>query len=81
MIATISSWGNSQGLRLPKGVIKELHLSVGDKINIVVENEKIVLEPLKASRQKYDIKTLVSKLPKNHQAHEEFNNKSGQEEW
>ena len=34
MTATISSWGNSQGLRFPKDIMKELHLSVGDKMKV-----------------------------------------------
>lgn len=31
MTAVISSWGDSQGLRVPKDIMKQLHLSVGDK--------------------------------------------------
>lgn len=81
MTATISSWGNSQGLRFPKDIMKELHLSVGDKMKVLIENQKIVLEPIKPSREKYDINELVSKLPNNYKAHEEFDNKSGLEEW
>ena len=81
MIATISTWGNSQGLRFPKDVMKELHLSIGDKVKVLVENQKIVLEPIKQSRNKYDINELVKKIPQNYRANEEFDNKVGQEEW
>ena len=81
MTATISSWGNSQGLRFPKNIMKELHLSIGDKVKVLVENQKIVLEPIKQSRQKYDISELVNKLPKNYKSCEEFDNKVGLEEW
>lgn len=81
MTATISSWGNSQGLRFPKNVMKELHLSIGDKMNIFIENQKIVLEPIKQPRQKYDINDLIKKLPSDYKAHEEFDNKIGLEEW
>lgn len=81
MTATISSWGNSQGLRFPKDVMKELHLSIGDKMKILVENQKIVLEPIKQSREKYDINELVNKLPKEYKVHEEFSDKTGLEEW
>jgi len=40
MTATISSWGNSQGLRFPKDIMKELQLSIGDKmkINMILRN-------------------------------------------
>jgi antitoxin MazE len=81
MTATISSWGNSQGLRLPKDIMKELQLSIGDKMKILIENQKIVLEPIKQSRQKYDIHDLIKQLPSDYKAYEEFDDKIGLEEW
>jgi antitoxin MazE len=81
MTATISSWGNSQGLRFPKNIMKELHLSIGDKMKVLIENQKIVLEPIRQSREKYNINDLVSNLPKNYKIYEEFNDKIGLEEW
>lgn len=80
MIATISSWGNSQGLRFPKDIMKELHLSVGDKMKVLVENQRIVLVPIKQSKEKYDINELVKNLPDNYEAYEEFANITGLEE-
>lgn len=81
MTAKISSWGNSQGLRFPKDIMKELHLSVGDKMNILIENQKIVLEPIKQVKVKYDINDLVKSLPADYKSYEEFDNKTGLEEW
>lgn len=81
MTSTISAWGNSQGLRFPKEIMKELHLSIGDKMKVVIENQKIVLEPIKHSREKYDINDLVKKLPNDYKAYEEFDDKSGLEQW
>ena len=81
MTATISSWGNSQGLRFPKGIMKELHLSIGDKMKVLIENQRIVLEPIRKSRVKYDIHDLVKQLPVNYKTFEEFDNKVGLEEW
>jgi len=81
MTATISSWGNSQGLRFPKHIMKELHLSVGDKMKILIENQKIVLEPVKPSREKYDINELVRGLPADYKPYEAFDNQAGLEEW
>jgi len=81
MTATISSWGNSQGLRFPKDIMKELQLSIGDKMKILIENQKIVLEPIKQSREKYDIKELVKNIPSDYKAYEEFDNNIGLEEW
>jgi len=81
MTATISSWGNSQGLRFPKDIMKELHLSIGDKMSILVKDHKIVIEPIKEARQKYDINELVNKLPSDYKSYEEFDNIIGKEEW
>jgi len=81
MTATISSWGNSQGLRFPKNIMKELNLTIGDKMNILIKHQKIILEPIKQSREKYDINDLVKQLPSNYKTYEEFDNKIGLEEW
>lgn len=81
MTATISSWGNSQGLRFPKNIMKELHLSIGDKMKVLIKDQKIVLEPIKQSREKYDINDLVKNIPNNYKTYEKFDNKIGLEEW
>jgi len=79
--ATISKWGNSQGLRFPKDIMKDLHLSIGDKVNIFIENNKAIIEPIKYEKIKYDINELVSKIPKDYKAKEEFISVVGNEEW
>jgi len=81
MTTTLSNWGNSQGLRFPKELLKELKLSAGDKLKIFVENQKIIIEPIKEERIKYNINDLVKKIPKDYKAYEEFNNKAGNEQW
>ena len=81
MTATISSWGNSQGLRLPKDMMKELQLSIGDKLKLFVKNKKIILEPIKSQRKQYDINKLVKDIPTDYKANEEFNDKLGLEQW
>lgn len=81
MTAVISKWGNSQGLRVPKDVMKILHLSVGDEVNIFVQNNKAIIEPVKKEKIKYNINELVAKIPKSYQAKEEFTSSIGLEEW
>ncbi len=81
MTATISKWGNSQGLRFPKDIMKDLHLAIGDKVNIFIENNKVVIEPIQKEKIKYDINELVSKIPKNYKAKEEMISSVGLEEW
>jgi len=81
MTATLSNWGNSQGLRFPKDIMRELSLSVGDKLKIFIENQKIILEPIKKERVKYNIDDLVKKIPQDYKSYEEFDNKIGNEQW
>jgi len=81
MTATISKWGNSQGLRFPKDIMKNLHLSVGDKVNIFIEDNKAIIEPIKKEKIKYNIEDLVSKIPANYQTNEVFTSTIGNEEW
>lgn len=81
MTTTLSTWGNSQGLRFPKDIMRELSLSVGDKLKIFVENQKIILEPVKDKRAKYHIDDLVKQIPQDYKIHEEFDDRFGQEEW
>ena len=81
MTATISKWGNSQGLRFPKDIMKDMHLAIGDKVNIFTENNKVIIEPIQKEKIKYDINELVSKIPKDYKAKEELTSSVGMEEW
>ena len=81
MTAIISKWGNSQGLRFPKDIMKDLDLSVGDKVKISTENHKVIIEPIREKRKKYNINDLVKNIPNNYKPYEEFSEKVGIEEW
>ena len=81
MTVTISKWGNSQGLRFPKDIMKDLHLAVGDKVNIFIKDNKAIIEPIQKEKVKYDINELVSKIPKDYSVKEEFTSSVGLEEW
>ena len=45
--ATLVKWGNSVGVALPKPIRDGLELNAGDKIIIVVDNDKVYIEKLK----------------------------------
>jgi len=81
MTATISTWGNSQGLRFPKSIMQELQLHVGDKLNIFVKNNKIIIEPTAHKREIIDINSLIKNMPQDYLVAEEFDNINGNEEW
>ena len=82
MNTKIQKWGNSQGLRFPKHVLQEAHIKVGDELNIFVSDGKIIIEPLNNIRNKYNIKELVSRMPKNYLSKElDWGEPAGKEEW
>lgn len=46
MIATISKWGNSQGVRLPKTILDEAGLDESDSVELIALKDNIVLKKL-----------------------------------
>ena len=79
MTATISNWGNSQGVRLPKDIIKTLRLAIGDKVNILFQNQKIIIEPIK-EKKKFNINDLVAQMPSDYKVSEAITGCVGKEE-
>jgi antitoxin MazE len=49
MLATISKWGNSAALRLPKRILDTLSLQIGDKVDLVQKGTTLVIQPCKPS--------------------------------
>jgi len=45
MITTISRWGNSLGIRIPKGALDDVQLREGDVVDVVSRDGAIVLLP------------------------------------
>ena len=80
MNTVISKWGNSQGIRIPKEILKKINLLIGEKVSLKVIDNKIIIEPVK-KRKKYNIKDLIEKLPEDFKSCEEFSNQIGKEEW
>ena len=73
-------WGNSVGIRLPQAVTKKAGLSVGQQLDISLENGRIVLTPVQPSPDSLD--ALVSRItPENLHASIDTDEPRGNEEW
>jgi len=59
MKATIQKWGNSLAIRIPKNITKDTRVSEGSNIDIMIENGKIVLSPIK---KEYSLKELLKNI-------------------
>ena len=44
MYATVSKWGNSLGIRIPRGIAQDANIAEGTAIDLRVENGRIVAE-------------------------------------
>jgi antitoxin component of MazEF toxin-antitoxin module len=53
MITKIKKWGNSQGLRFPLEILRQVHVSLGDDVDIKVLKGEIVVKPISPARRKY----------------------------
>lgn len=47
VILDIKQWGNNLGVRLPSAIAKEAHLHNHQKVRISVENDQVIITPLK----------------------------------
>ena len=82
MLTKVQKWGNSQGLRFTKALLDEARIKVGDEVKISVDKGRIIVEPVTKVRGKYDLETLVSRMPKGHQTEElDWGPPVGREAW
>jgi antitoxin MazE len=82
MLSKVQKWGNSQGIRIPKNLLENSHIKIGEEVNISVKDGKIIVEPTHKIHGKYDIKDLVCQMPADYQAEEvNWGVPSGQEVW
>ena len=82
MLSKVQKWGNSQGIRIPKNLLENSHIKIGEEVEISVKDGKIIVEPTHKIQGKYDIKDLVCKMPKDYEVEEvDWGVRSGQEAW
>jgi antitoxin MazE len=80
MVSKVQRWGNSQGLRLAKHVLKSADISVGDDVEVIPQEGQIIIK--KVSKRKFDLAEMVSRMPRNYKVREEsFSKPVGKEEW
>ena len=82
MLAKVQKWGNSQGLRFTKALLAEAGIHIGDAVDVSVKDGRIVVEPMSKVRGRYDLKDLLSRMPKDYQPEEvDWGPPSGKEVW
>lgn len=80
MTTTIQKWGNSQGVRIPKILLDTVKWADNEKIMIVVDNGKLIIE--KAKNKRKNIKELFADYKENYEPIEvDWGEPKGAEIW
>jgi antitoxin MazE len=78
MRATISKWGNSLGLRIPRGLAEDAGLAEGSLVELRVEDGRLVAEPVTVE----NLEALLSKVTAKNRHDELFiDSPRGREAW
>jgi len=80
MRSKVQLWGNSLALRIPKYIANQIKINNGSDIDVSLEDEKIIIRPIKRRRESLDY--LLSKIDKNNiHKEEDFGEPVGGEIW
>lgn len=53
MQTTISKWGNSQGVRIPKELLDKVNLAQNDIVEVIADDENIIIKKSKKRTKKH----------------------------
>ncbi len=82
MLAKVQKWGNSQGVRIPRIFLEELHILVGDEVEVVARAGEITIKPSSKIRGRYNLRDLAAKMPDDYLSQEEdWGTPTGREVW
>ena len=82
MITKVQKWGNSQGIRIPKNLLNNSRIQIGEEVELAIRDGKIIIESTNKIHGKYSIGELVSKIPKEYNSSEEnWGTPVGKEVW
>ena len=82
MLTKVQKWGNSQGIRIPKNILKNTNIKIGEEVDLVVQVGKIIIEPTNKIHGRYNIHDLVKNMPNGYVPEEEnWGKPVGKETW
>ena len=82
MVTRVQKWGNSQGVRFPTKVLQEAKITVGDEVDITVEDGRIVVQASQRVRRRARLEDLVARMPGPYEPREEdWGGPVGREVW
>jgi antitoxin MazE len=82
MKTTIQKWGNSQGLRIPRTILEETEIEVGETVEIVVLEGTILISPVRKKRKSLRLEDLIARIPEGkRQKERDWGGPVGKEVW
>jgi len=82
MLTKVQKWGNSQGVRVPLKVLEEAKMGLGDEVDVIAQEGKIVISPSQRIRGKYRLEDLLTRMPEGYEpAEEDWGGPVGCEAW
>jgi antitoxin MazE len=82
MITKVQKWGNSQGLRLSKELLADVHIQVGDPVEVSVQEGSLIVTPARQVRGGRSLEELVARLPDDYRPGEiDWGQATGREVW
>jgi antitoxin MazE len=77
MMVTISRWGNSFGIRIPKALLEEARLREGDRVEIECHDGELVI----AKSRRRTLEELVAEMTPENSHADVIPNLAGNERW
>ena len=82
MTTTLSKWGNSQAVRLPKIIIENLDISENDEFDIIATDDSIILKKAKPKIKRKSISERFADFKGEYEKIDiDFGNPQGGEVW
>ncbi len=79
---SLQKWGNSAGIRVPKRIIEQAHLKVGEDLSLSIEGRSIILTPVKSGRRKFKLQEILKNVtPKDVGGEYDWRQPVGKEVW
>lgn len=76
MFSTISKWGNSLGVRIPRAIAEQIGVSEGESVELVVEDNHLLVQKV------YQLKNLLKQItPENTHSEITTGTAVGKESW
>lgn len=80
MVTTVAKWGNSLAIRLPQYLVKEIRLTEGVEVDLVVIDGNLVIKP--RIQKRYSLDDMVAAItPENLHTEVESGIAVGNEAW